>query len=270
MKLLAAFAILVLVATASILSFSSTGRAEPGPAGPPCPAGVPLDLGQGYGDALAAPLAIPDLVPAGVEDCFTIPSQGAPTIDGLAVHVSITHTWVGDLRVVLTHVDTGTTVVLLDRPGVPQGTSCNADDVRATFIDAASETAESQCDTTPPAVSGSVRPNEALSVFDGELLAGTWRLTVSDLTIGDVGTLNAWALLPITAGADGDVNCSGNTDAIDAALLLQIAAGFNFILQCAEEGDVNANGSIDSIDAALVLQYAAGLIPVWPLPLLPL
>jgi plastocyanin len=65
-------------------------------------------------------------------------------------------------------------------------------------------------------------------------------------------------------GLVGDVNCGGNVDAIDAALILQYSAGLINSLPCEENADVNGSGAIDSIDAALVLQFTAGLLPSLP------
>ena len=65
-------------------------------------------------------------------------------------------------------------------------------------------------------------------------------------------------------GAVGDVNCNGNVDSVDAALILQLTAGLVGSLTCQENADVNVSGNVDSIDAALVLQFTAGLLPALP------
>lgn len=248
---------------AAIFAFGTTGHAQEAGGGPGCPAGVPTDFG--YGDALPGPLAIPDNALGGVSDCFTV--SGTGTISDLDVAVNITHTWVGDLTVRLTHVDTGRSVILLDRPG-GQGEEigCNGDNVRATFTDESGDPAEDQCNASPPAVYGFLSPTQVLSAFDGDSIGGTWSINVSDNEGGDTGMLDSWTILPSyePLGGNGDVNCSGDADAIDATLILQIAAGFNFPLPCAKSGDVNANFQLDAIDATLVLQYAAGLLPFLP------
>ena len=61
---------------------------------------------------------------------------------------------------------------------------------------------------------------------------------------------------------NGDVNRDGRVDSIDAAIILQYAAG----LLPAEPafGDVNHDGQTNAIDAALILQYVAGLLGQLP------
>jgi len=69
---------------------------------------------------------------------------------------------------------------------------------------------------------------------------------------------------PRTAGSIGDVNCDGNVDSIDAALVLQLVAGLVETLPCEENADANADGANNAIDAALILQFNAGLIETLP------
>ena len=58
----------------------------------------------------------------------------------------------------------------------------------------------------------------------------------------------------------GDVNCNGEINSIDAALVLQRTAGFTGPLACEQAGDVNMDLIINAVDADLILQYSAGLI----------
>ena len=127
---------------------------------------------------------------------------GSGTIDDVNVSVNMPHAWPGDLSFTLTHQDTGTAVQIIDRPGVPASTwGCSTDDINATLDDEAGTAVESTCAGSPPAISGSLSPNNALSAFDGENGNGTWVLTVNDAyTSGDAGSLNGWSVEICTVG----------------------------------------------------------------------
>jgi hypothetical protein len=58
----------------------------------------------------------------------------------------------------------------------------------------------------------------------------------------------------------GDASCDGGVNSVDAAVILQHAAGLIASLACAPNADVNGDGRADPLDATLVLQYSAGLI----------
>ncbi|MEW5985553.1 MAG: choice-of-anchor Q domain-containing protein [Chloroflexota bacterium] len=137
-------------------------------------------------------LSIPDNNPAGVSDDLILTDTGS--ITDLNVSLVVSHTWVGDLLFTLEHVDTGTTVTLIDRPGWPPPPSCSGDDIDATLDDEGVWRVEDVCSPVPPAISGLLIPNNPLSAFDGEDLSGTWRLTAADLAANDVGTLTQWCL----------------------------------------------------------------------------
>jgi hypothetical protein len=62
-------------------------------------------------------------------------------------------------------------------------------------------------------------------------------------------------------GLNGDVNCDGTVNAIDAAFILQMVAGLIDDVPCPQNADVNDDGNINPVDSALILQYTAGLIP---------
>jgi hypothetical protein len=64
--------------------------------------------------------------------------------------------------------------------------------------------------------------------------------------------------------SQGDANCSGDVNAIDAALVLQLVADIVDSLSCEANADANGDGSINAIDAALILQFTAGLVDQLP------
>jgi hypothetical protein len=105
--------------------------------------------------------AIPDNDPVGISS--TITAADDATIGALVVHVDITHTYRGDLRVVLYRGDES--VVLHDREGGYQ------DDLKTSYT---------------------------VTDFDGDLVTGDWKLAVSDHAAYDTGTLETWSLEVLT------------------------------------------------------------------------
>ena len=63
-----------------------------------------------------------------------------------------------------------------------------------------------------------------------------------------------------SAAQNGDANCDGATNAIDALLVLQLTADLLSVLPCPSNGDISGDTKITSVDAALILQVSAGLI----------
>ncbi|MCH2170175.1 proprotein convertase P-domain-containing protein [Myxococcota bacterium] len=147
---------------------------------------------------LSPQLSIPDAnIPGPLQDTMTVSGEGALT--DIDVSLQITHTYVGDLSVTLTHEDTGTTVSLLDRPGQPLIGwiyGCPEDDVDVVLSDEATNLAEDACESTPPAIGGTLKGSGSLGAFDGEDLAGSWTLAVTDNEAADTGVLSRWCLVP--------------------------------------------------------------------------
>jgi subtilisin-like proprotein convertase family protein len=106
---------------------------------------------------------IPDDDPAGASSIISADTDA--TIAGLTVELDITHTYVGDLRVALTHG--ATTAVLWDRQGGGE------DDIHQSFD---------------------------VSDFDGQAAAGEWKLHVVDGAGRDVGTIDGWAVVVTPEG----------------------------------------------------------------------
>ncbi len=130
-------------------------------------------------------------------------------IADLNLYVNMNHTWVGDVSIRLTS-PTGTSAMILERPGTSTAFTsttwlthpgCRNNNIFATFDDEGTNgTAESACNGTNPAITGNVRPNNPLRVFDGQSSQGTWTLTIYDSHPSrDGGTLNEWRL-NVTAG----------------------------------------------------------------------
>ena len=108
-------------------------------------------------------------------------NPGGGVLLDLDICINIDHPVVGDLVVVVEHIDTGTTVTLIDRPGVPASTfGCFGENIRALMADEAESPIEDECAFATPTINGAFRPNEPLSAFDGEEFDGTWQIRVSD------------------------------------------------------------------------------------------
>jgi subtilisin-like proprotein convertase family protein len=155
------------------------------------PTDVPFDLSTGSAgsftsyDSTAVPRAIPDGDSLGVSSDLTIGGSGG-RVKGLRVRIGhITHTYDGDLTLVLISPD-GRTVKLVGGKG--EG---GDDFVDTTFDDNAASTIRS---TTPAPFTGTFKPAEPLSVLDGAPLSGSWTLKVVDNSSGDIGTVDAWGL----------------------------------------------------------------------------
>ncbi|MEM7245080.1 MAG: proprotein convertase P-domain-containing protein [Acidobacteriota bacterium] len=155
------------------------------------------------GDSLPASLAIPDN--GGISDTITMGASFQVT--DVDVRLDISHTWVGDLVITLSHA--GTNVTLIDRMGSPPLTfGCDQDNLDITLDDAAADPIESQCEAN---LSGTFSPNGSLADFNGLDSAGDWTLTITDNAGGDTGSLNGWALVfpaefttCVPASCDGD------------------------------------------------------------------
>ena len=159
--------------------------------------------GNGGNCSPPAPVGIPDANASGVNvDCMVTSSA---TISGLNVFLQIDHTFVGDLIVTLTHVDTGTAVTIIDRPGVPiTSVGCGGDNILVTLADGAGSPVEAQCAAGTPTINGTFQPNNPLAAFNGQTLGGTWRLNVSDNEAKDFGSVVQWGLSIVGLDSDND------------------------------------------------------------------
>lgn len=148
----------------------------------------------------ASPVPIPD----GVDVTTCVSKPGAPAISTITigdsgiikdvnVSLDITHPWVGDVSVELVS-PSGTIVVLVDRPGFKPNQSCGyrLDDIRTVLDD---ESGGGPVKNANPPTGPSYTPEQPLSAFDGEDLAGEWVLRVYDHAGSDTGTLRSWSLI---------------------------------------------------------------------------
>jgi subtilisin-like proprotein convertase family protein len=127
-------------------------------------------IGESLRKSSSPESAIPDNLPAGIRD--TINVSEVFSVQSVKVTVSVSHTYIGDLRLTLV-APSGDSVVLHDRNG---GSSDNLD---RTY----------DVSTTP-----------GLAALAGQSVQGNWVLWAQDLARVDTGTLNRWEL-EISAGA---------------------------------------------------------------------
>ncbi len=129
------------------------------------------------------------------------------TIADVDVLLNITHTWVGDLVITLTHG--ATTVTLVDRVGFPVPQGCQGFFSQNITTRLNDESAGGPVENADPPTGASYTPQQALSAFDGQNASGNWTLTVTDWITFDSGTLVSWGLdiddgvptTPLTASA---------------------------------------------------------------------
>ncbi|MFQ5494953.1 MAG: S8 family serine peptidase [Phycisphaerae bacterium] len=161
-------------------------------------------------------VAIPDGGGAGnpVTDTITVPDSFP--IGDVNVDLTITHPWVGDLTVIISHA--GTTVTVIDRPGVPASSfGCSMNNFAGIILDdeGTGGAIESLCTanlSSPP----NYTPNGALSAFDGMDAAGIWTITAYDSATQDTGTLDTWSLHIDGLGTNPcPPQCSINADCDD-------------------------------------------------------
>ena len=163
--------------------------------------------------------------------------ENAPSVKDVNVGLSLQHSYVGDLQLRLTHLESGKSALLLDRPGVPQSSfGCKYDDAVAVFSDEASRNTEDRCDPLTPTLNGSYLPQTPLSVFDGISGNGTWQLSIEDFDPEvDEGVVSEWSVqickdttatdLPLPDNADSLVTGRTNFEATDK----EIAAPKSYI-----------------------------------------
>ena len=175
---------------------------------------------------------IPDNDSTGVSDTITV-SDGK-TVADLDVYLNTSHDLVGDLIFTLEHVDTGTKVTLIDRPGIPGGLprGCMGDNIDATIDDEGTDgNAEGMCDNNPAihgnVVGGDPANTSLLAAFDGEAFTGDWTLNVSDNGRRFTGSFSEWCLAPA-------LSCNGLTNEVTGLTIS--ASGNNAVLNWTDTG----------------------------------
>ncbi len=152
-----------------------------------------------------------------------IPDDGAPAI-GLTdtqvladpsvvtdvnVEVNITHTWNSDLTITLQY-DDGSGGAPEQEAILSANNGGSGDNYINTVFDDAAATAIAGLGAASAPFTGSFQPEQSLAVFNGETIAGSWSLFITDGAGGDVGTLDSWTL-SFNAGPAVSTDCNGNS-----------------------------------------------------------
>ena len=152
--------------------------------------------------------------------------------------------WVGDVIATLSHDDTTTSALIIDRPGVPDASACGCqgDDVDVILSDAnGTSSVENECaDPAVPAIAGILTPSpDALAAFDGEDGNGAWTMTITDgAPTFDDGVFDAWCLDFNAGGGDDDTGVPAtNTWGVIILVALFLGASLLFLRR---RGDVSA------------------------------
>jgi len=198
MRRLTAFAGVFLLAGMAPVAGAQTLYGENPFAGGPIP--IPL------------PGPVNNVCTPGTELFHTIMVPDVGVVGDLNVHLNISHTWYGDLDIMVTS-PMGTVAFVKD--GIPDDSS----DLIGTYV--LDDEAPGSWDAAATAAGatiplGSYFVDVPLSVFDGESITGVWTITICDTFAGDLGTLNG-AVLEITLPGLGTIHSenfeSGGTGA---------------------------------------------------------
>jgi subtilisin-like proprotein convertase family protein len=129
------------------------------------------------------PVMIDPELPNTIRSEIVVSDLGQAMVEDIEIHVDISHTWAGDLRITL-HSPDGTEVLLVDGRGE------SLDDFNNTIFRADAQT--SIKDSQPP-FRGTFRPEGNLLALRGTAAQGSWILEVEDTAAQDGGALNRWA-----------------------------------------------------------------------------
>lgn len=135
---------------------------------------------------------IPDGPQAGLTSTITVPGAScARGVNRVEIGVDATHSWIGDLRLVVTGPSAASATLLDGLLGAAPPATCSGDDVLVAFADGA---ALPVCNgAAVPSLSGVASPVQPIAGAAGTI-AGTWSLTVTDLVNGNNGLLNDWSV----------------------------------------------------------------------------
>ncbi len=148
-----------------------------------------------------------DLVDAGVFTSDIVVSDHLSLTSVDLSLIGMDHSWAGDLKVTLTHLDSGFSTVIVDRIGYTGSGFGDSSNYGGTYtfgdtFGASIWTAAAGGGTSFVIPGGSYFASVGLTgaqtlidpVFAGVDIFGTWRLTIEDFAAGDEGKLEEWSL----------------------------------------------------------------------------
>lgn len=162
------------------------------------------------------PIAIPDNNLQGVTSTIQLPTN-LGTIQIIKLDLDITHTFRGDLEVVLKN-SSGDQFILLNRQGAGQ------DDFKLSGFDLTNN-------------------------FAGKQAVGSWLLTVKDLDSKDTGTLNLFRLTFTTSGGETQTTFQG-TNTTSAQIPDANSSGINSVINVSKN-----NLQVQSVQVKLNIQH---------------
>lgn len=159
-----------------------------------------LDTNCQIFSAIDTPLVIPDGDLNGITSYMQISNPSV--IKEVKLRVNVEHTYVGDLKVVLSHIDTGKSVVVISNPN-----NCSGNNIIIELHDFANLSVQDDCITgfgDAYLSNATYKPSEKLNSFANEIVNGLWSLTVIDNAKGDTGSIIGWSL--IVSSFDQQIN----------------------------------------------------------------
>ncbi|MHC5111405.1 MAG: lectin-like protein [Planctomycetota bacterium] len=161
-----------------------------------CEFGGQLDFSM----TMDPPLTVNNSAPPATHT-LVVPDSG--TVYDVNVGLTMTHTWVSDVVITVSHGDTSVTLF---------SNQCgNENNFTGTVWD---DEADGPI-TCSSGHEGTFLPFSPLSAFDGMEASGDWIMTVEDTQGGDHGTWNAWTLSIGIAGTSTDCNENSVPDSCD-------------------------------------------------------
>ncbi len=225
-------------------------------------AGEAMRIPDGDARGVTLPLVVSGF-PSNIADLnFRIDGTSCTTSPG-APTVGADHSWVGDLTFRLTS-PSGTTVTIINRPGGSGNSGKNfcqtlLDDDAANAISINNITSTGSPPQGPP-YTGTFKPSNPLSAFDGENPNGAWTLTVIDGSVGDTGNVRAFSL-QVTGFACCSTGCldvTGKSASSGAVGSLVTITGSGFVgVSSVKFGSVPAAFTVNS-NSSLTATVPAG------------